>query len=274
MTHPDSSLARAQRALLKVACCWLITQDPSQANYQLAVHGHPRPLSQLRRDTCADSHSEHAPPADITCTPHCHIAPSPSHCDGLEMPCLGRGSVTVAFVLCVFEFLSLAWFSLVPLEDALHKQFPYNGTNTTDTDSFLAKAASAGFAYNTTGWSIAFSYLGLLLLTLLGYFWVFFIEFGVRCCCHAERMHEVNNGCCWFRFCGKCGILLWFVLPLLIVCVLFLVGYGTSGARFDTCKSIPFFFETLSCPQAPTPGCPPLQIFHCCGMRPMSMKST
>eukprot|EP00039_Didymoeca_costata_P010729 m.145164 g.145164 ORF g.145164 m.145164 type:complete len:85 (+) comp14940_c0_seq1:111-365(+) len=69
-------------------------------------------------------------------------------------------SISIAFFLCLFEFVSLTWFSLVPLNEAGRYFFPL-GDNATfvchgnhslhnkSFSNFQTQAACVGFAFST-----------------------------------------------------------------------------------------------------------------------------
>lgn len=156
--------------------------------------------------------------------------------------------LTLAFILCVFEYASLGILSLEPSRQILHKHFPYDSNTTdsstseADTDdgsevsvdsgSFQADAAAAGFAFNTTGWIIAFSYVGMMVIVLLCYVYIYIKEMGYGCVCSPSRYATFNQHCCT-RCCGKSFLLMWVLYPVHAACLIFIVYWDIQELQHE-----------------------------------------
>ena len=85
-------------------------------------------------------------------------------------------SLTRAFVLCVFEFVSLSWFSAVPLCENLDLYYSANYTTVPggclenghrNVSIWFCNAEASGYPFTPEGWNLAFMYAALCAVIVL-----------------------------------------------------------------------------------------------------------
>lgn len=150
--------------------------------------------------------------------------------------------LSIAFLLCAFEYSSLSFLSLEPVRQIIARDFPFDNntrfappaalrsvtsrayvlSDFYSVQDFFQTAADQGFAFNQTvnpsflrvltwqGWTIAFSYCSLLILVLICYSVVYLKELGYGCFCSPSCYSRMNRHICT-RIMGKSFLLLWSV---------------------------------------------------------------
>jgi len=154
---------------------------------------------------------------------------SHSNSNGKSQTC----ALTFGFCMCMLEYLSLSWFSLIPLSEITQQYF-----NSTPT-WVPQQQARLWPDITNTGFFIVLAYAGLLLLVFLNYNWVFLVELGVACCCSQRRATKCAKGCFW-KCMGKAPFLTYFLLPLQAAIVCGLIAWDYK----DLSHEAPVIFNT------------------------------
>jgi len=133
--------------------------------------------------------------------------------------------LSLSFLLTVFEFLSLGFFSLIPLSEILSQYFTAPNpplTHGDDAGSSVTHAVQI-LGWSTFGWVIWFLYIGLLFVIAVNYLVVFIEEISLITYFPNKRsLIHFNEK----KFCKKFGknfVLLVVLLPLAMLVVFLLL---------------------------------------------------
>lgn len=108
--------------------------------------------------------------------------------------------LTLYFLLCCFEFLSLGFFSLIPLAELV--------------SILTGEDKESSYNYNSNvPWILIGVYILILFVTLINYFIVFGQEVGILGCCTKRKLKRTNRSK-FHKRCGKSPPLFFFLLPI------------------------------------------------------------